>query len=76
MQKKGCNVVTSEKAKGTCRFQESTRLAAIAILGLTIITNGVNTASAERRLLQLAQLKLIPQMILHMSAVFYRFLQI
>ena len=21
--KKGCNVVTSEKAKGTCRFQES-----------------------------------------------------
>ena len=45
--KKGCNVVTSEKAKGTCRFQESTRLAAIAILGLTIITNGVNTASAE-----------------------------
>ena len=45
--KKGCNVVTSEKAKGTCRFQGSTRLAAIAILGLTIITNGVNTASAE-----------------------------
>ena len=44
--KKGCNVVTSEKAKGTCRFQGSTRLAAIAILGLTIITNGVNTASA------------------------------
>ena len=45
--KKGCNVVTSEKAKGTCRFQGSTRLAAIAILGLTIITSGVNTASAE-----------------------------
>ena len=44
--KKGCNVVTSEKAKGTCRFQGSTRLAAIAILGLTIITSGVNTASA------------------------------
>ena len=45
--KKGCNVVTSEKAKGTCRFQGSTRLAAIAVLGLTIITSGVNTASAE-----------------------------
>ena len=45
--KKGCNVVTSEKAKGTCRFQGSTRLAAIAILGLTVITSGVNTASAE-----------------------------
>ena len=44
--KKGCNVVTSEKAKSTCRFQGSTRLAAIAILGLTIITSGVNTASA------------------------------
>ena len=44
--KKGCNVVTSEKAKGTCRFQGSTRLAAIAILGLTIITSGVNTANA------------------------------
>ena len=69
--KKGCNVVTSEKAKGTCRFQGSTRLAAIAILGLTVITNGVNTASAEGRLLQLAQLKLIPQIILHLSAVIY-----
>ena len=45
--KKGCNVVTSEKAKGTCRFQGSTRLAAIAILGLIVITSGVNTASAE-----------------------------
>ena len=45
--KKGCNVVTSEKAKGTCRFQGSTRLAAMAILGLTVITSGVNTASAE-----------------------------
>ena len=44
--KKGCNVVTSEKAKGTCRFQGATRLVAIAILGLTIITSGVNTASA------------------------------
>ena len=44
--KKGCNVVTSEKAKGTCRFQGSTRLAATAILGLTIITSGVNTANA------------------------------
>ena len=44
--KKGCNVVTSEKAKGTCRFQGSTRLAAIAVLGLTIITSGVNTANA------------------------------
>ena len=44
--KKGCNVVTSEKAKGTCRFQGATRLAAIATLGLTIITSGVNTASA------------------------------
>ena len=44
--KKGCNVVTSEKAKGTCRFQGSTRLAAMAILGLTVITSGVNTASA------------------------------
>ena len=45
--KKGCNVVTSEKAKGTCRFQGSTRLVAIAILGLTVITSGMNTASAE-----------------------------
>ena len=45
--KKGCNVVTSEKAKGTCRFQGSTRLAAMAILGFTVITSGVNTASAE-----------------------------
>ena len=45
--KKGCNVVTSEKAKGTCRFQGSARLAAMAILGLTVITSGVNTASAE-----------------------------
>ena len=45
--KKGCNVVTSEKAKGTCRFQGATRLAAIATLGLTIITSGVNTVSAE-----------------------------
>ena len=45
--KKGCNVVTSEKAKSTSRFQGSTRLAAIAILGLTVITSGVNTASAE-----------------------------
>ena len=44
--KKGCNVVTSEKAKGTCRFQGSTRLAAIAVLGLTIITSAVNTANA------------------------------
>ena len=46
-EKKGCNVVTSEKAKGTCRFQGSARLAAMAILGLTVITSGVNTASAE-----------------------------
>ena len=45
--KKGCNVVTSEKAKGTCRFQGATRLAAMAIVGLTVITSGVNTASAE-----------------------------
>ena len=45
--KKGCNVVTSEKAKSTSRFQGSTRLAAMAILGLTVITSGVNTASAE-----------------------------
>lgn len=46
--KKGCNVVTSEKAKSTSRFQGSTRLAAMAILGLTVITSGVNTASARR----------------------------
>ena len=46
-EKKGCNVVTSEKAKSTSRFQGSTRLAAMAILGLTVITSGVNTASAE-----------------------------
>ena len=45
--KKRCNVVTSEKAKSTSRFQGSTRLAAMAILGLTVITSGVNTASAE-----------------------------
>ena len=45
-EKKGCNVVTSEKGKNTCRFRGSARLAAIAILGLTIITSGVNTASA------------------------------
>ena len=46
-EKKGCNVVTSEKGKRTCRFRGSARLAAMAILGLTVITNGVNTASAE-----------------------------
>ena len=46
-EKKGCNVVTSEKGKSTCRFRGSARLAAMAILGLTVITNGVNTASAE-----------------------------
>ena len=46
-EKKGCNVVTSEKAKSTSRFQGSTRLAAMAILGLAVITSGVNTASAE-----------------------------
>ena len=45
--KKGCNIVTSEKAKGTCRFQGSTKLAAMAMLGLTVITGGINTASAE-----------------------------
>ena len=45
--KKGCNVVTSEKGKSTCRFRGSARLAAMAILGLTVITSGVNTASAE-----------------------------
>ena len=45
-EKKGCNVVTSEKGKNTCRFRGSARLAAMAILGLTIITSGVNTASA------------------------------
>ena len=46
-EKKGCNVVTSEKGKNTCRFRGSARLAAMAILGLTIITSGVNTAGAE-----------------------------
>ena len=46
-EKKGCNVVTSEKGKNTCRFRESARLAAMAIVGLTIITSGVNTAGAE-----------------------------
>ena len=46
-EKKGCNVVTSEKGKRTCRFRGSARLAAMAILGLTVITSGVNTASAE-----------------------------
>ena len=46
-EKKGCNVVTSEKGKSTCRFRGSARLAAMAILGLTVITSGVNTASAE-----------------------------
>ena len=46
-EKKGCNVVTSEKGKNTCRFRGSARLAAMAILGLTVITSGVNTASAE-----------------------------
>ena len=45
--KKGCNVVTSEKGKNTCRFRGSARLAAMAILGLTVITSGMNTASAE-----------------------------
>ena len=45
-EKKGCNVVTSEKGKNTCRFRGSARLAAMAILGLTVITSGVNTASA------------------------------
>ena len=45
--KKGCNVVTSEKGKSTCRFRGSARLAAMAILGLTVITSGVNTAGAE-----------------------------
>ena len=47
MKKKGCNVVTSEKGKSTCRFRGSARLAAMAILGLTVITSGVNTVSAE-----------------------------
>ena len=46
-EKKRCNVVTSEKGKSTCRFRGSARLAAMAILGLTVITSGVNTASAE-----------------------------
>ena len=46
-EKKGCNVVTSEKGKSTCRFRGSARLAAMAILGLTVITSGMNTASAE-----------------------------
>ena len=46
-EKKGCNVVTSEKGKSTCRFRGSARLAAMAILGLTVITSGVNTVSAE-----------------------------
>ena len=46
-EKKGCNVVTSEKGKNTCRFRGSARLAAMAIVGLTIITSGVNTAGAE-----------------------------
>ena len=46
-EKKGCNIVTSEKGKSTCRFRGSARLAAMAILGLTVITSGVNTASAE-----------------------------
>ena len=46
-EKKGCNVVTSEKGKSTCRFRGSARLAAMAILGLAVITSGVNTASAE-----------------------------
>ena len=46
-EKKGCNVVTSEKGKRTCRFRGSARLAAMAILGLTVITSGVNTVSAE-----------------------------
>ena len=46
-EKKGCNVVTSEKGKRICRFRGSARLAAMAILGLTVITSGVNTASAE-----------------------------
>ena len=46
-EKKGCNVVTSEKGKSTCRFRGSARLAAMAILGLTVITSSVNTASAE-----------------------------
>ena len=46
-EKKGCNVVTSEKGKSTCRFRGSARLTAMAILGLTVITSGMNTASAE-----------------------------
>ena len=46
-EKKGCNVVTSEKGKSTCHFRGSARLAAMAILGLTVITSGMNTASAE-----------------------------
>ena len=46
-EKKGCNVVTSEKGKSTCRFRGSARLAAMAILGLTVISSGVNTVSAE-----------------------------
>ena len=46
-EKKGCNVVTSEKGKRICRFRGSARLAAMAILGFTVITSGVNTASAE-----------------------------
>ena len=46
-EKKGCNVVTSEKGKNTCRFRGSARLAEMAIVGLTIITSGVNTAGAE-----------------------------
>ena len=46
-EKKGCNVVTSEKGKNICRFRGSARLAAMAIVGLTIITSGVNTAGAE-----------------------------
>ncbi|MCF0156185.1 MAG: hypothetical protein HUJ85_03770, partial [Veillonella sp.] len=34
--KKGCNVVTSEKAKGTCRFQGASKAAVAALLGATI----------------------------------------
>lgn len=44
--KKGCNVVTSETAKGTCRFQGTARLAAAAVLGLTVVAGGVNMVSA------------------------------
>ena len=39
--KKGCNVVTSETAKGTCRFQGTARLAAAAVLGLTVVAGGL-----------------------------------